>query len=83
MLRTIAVLAGSINQYQDFLRANFTQVRLGKIRYIHLESPDMIRGIRISGVEVIGNFWQKSNAKELHDFAMRELEFHNPSKKKV
>lgn len=83
MIRTIIVLAGSIQQYQDFLRANFKLVRLGKVRYIYADFPEKIMGVRANGVEILGNFWQKPNASKLHALAMDRLNYWQKKEEKV
>lgn len=61
----IIVLAGSRQQFEEYLRGN----GLTDTQAIYGYAADKIMGIEASKVEIIGNFWDRKDAAELKKLA--------------
>ena len=80
MTRNIVILSGTQKQYEQFIRTNFKSALKKSIRYIFPHSEDQLRGLKINGMEIIGNFWDREDAKELHSYVVERIS-ENVSKK--
>lgn len=65
----ILVLAGSVRQYEEYLREN----NLTPSEALYGYDERSIRGIRASAVVETGLFWERIDARYLYDLAMSRV----------
>lgn len=68
-MKKIIILAGNRQQFEDYLEDN----GLTDSQAVYGYEPDRMLGIEISRVEIIGTFWERKDAVDLHNFALSRV----------
>jgi len=68
-MKKIIVLAGSREQFEDYLANN----GLTDSEAIYGYLPERIYGIEASKVEIIGTFWDRKDAGKLYELALSRV----------
>jgi len=72
MTSPTAILAGNHSQFKDYLYRDVRELNIKHYKYI--DNPSATRGLQFRDIIIIGTFWDRYEAQEIHAYTTACLE---------